>query len=283
MTTETKAPAYRAPYAGCPLCGGAGTELLGEADCRSHPLWHPPLAPSLRWLHCRSCRHVFTDTFYTEEGLQELFRQANPTQVAGGDPELQRMIWSPVVERVLRWLPERTGIFSENPARWVDVGCGAGGLLFTAAEYGFAATGLDLREDAVRALRDLGYQALRADLLAVEGEASLEVLSMADVLEHMPYPVGALRQAHRLLAQGGVLFVSCPNRDSSSWRTMDRAGANPYWSEIEHYHNFSRSSLVWLLRRCGFEPVQYAVSARYKASMEIIAIRAGQAAASPVC
>jgi protein O-GlcNAc transferase len=65
---------------------------------------------------------------------------------------------------------------------------------------------------------------------------------MADVLEHMPYPKKRLAAAHRLLQPGGALFVSMPNRDSMVWRLLDAAEANPYWAELEHYHNFGRSN-----------------------------------------
>lgn len=266
--------AYRLSYDACPICGQDRSTFLCEADCQGHPLWHPPLPSLLRWLLCASCGHVFTDSFYSEAGLREVLRESNPGQVAGGDPDLQRMVWSSVVERVLRALPDRSAVFGATPMKWLDVGCGGGGLVLTAAEYGFAATGLDLRAEAVRAIQELGGSAIQTDLLAIAEHNRFQVISMADVLEHMPYPVGALRHAHTLLEKQGVLFISCPNRDCSSWRSMDARGVNIYWREIEHYHNFSRKSLVWLLRQCGFEPVSYAVSTRYKACMEIVAIRA---------
>ena len=97
---------------------------------------------------------------------------------------------------------------------------------------------------------------------------------MADVLEHMPYPKVGLEAAHRLLQPGGVLLVSIPNMGSAVWKAMDDGNANPYWGEIEHYHNFDRERLYALLAEGGFEPVRYGVSHRYRACMEVIAVRA---------
>jgi hypothetical protein len=54
---------------------------------------------------------------------------------------------------------------------------------------------------------------------------------------------------------------------------MDRAGKNPYWSELEHLHNFGRARLEALLREVGFTPTAYAVSERYLAGMEVVAKR----------
>jgi hypothetical protein len=62
--------------------------------------------------------------------------------------------------------------------------------------------------------------------------------------------------------------------ESMLWKAMDRQRANPYWAEIEHYHNFGRSRLYALLREMGFEPLRYGISERYRAGMEVIARKA---------
>jgi protein O-GlcNAc transferase len=100
------------------------------------------------------------------------------------------------------------------------------------------------------------------------------VISMADVLKHMPFPVAALAAAHRLLQQHGVLCLSMP-MDNIVWRLMHANGVNPYSGEIEHYHNFSRKRLFALLQSQGFQPVEYSVSERYRVCMQVIAVKQG--------
>lgn len=269
---------YRTPYRACPLCGLSKFSVVGAADCGKHPMWHDPLPEKLTWLRCDSCEHIFTDSFYTEAGLKELFRHAHPYQMAGGDCEQQRQLWAPVVKLVLEALPDRARLF-DGGLSWLDVGCGSGGLVYTAAEFGFAATGIDLREETARRLRDFGYPAIQADIHSVRSPAPINVVSMADLLEHTAYPVATLLRAHELLDSEGTLYISCPNRDCGSWRQMDSRRTNPYWCEIEHHHNFSRESLMRLLRQCGFRPVAYSVSGRYISCMEIVAAKARPSAA----
>lgn len=107
----------------------------------------------------------------------------------------------------------------------------------------------------------------------METNQPVDVLSFMDVLEHMPWPVGALAKAYSLVRPGGILALSMPNTQCSSWKAMDAARQNPYWIEIEHHHNFSRDLLYRLLDASGFEPVWYGVSLRYKAGMEVVAFR----------
>lgn len=269
------APHLRQPFAACPLCGSPAFTPLGSFDCRGHALWHPPLPEQLAWRRCTACGHVHTDGHFTAEGLVELFRHSHASQVAGGDADPQRFVWSRVVERVLAALPAAPRLFAGGLS-WLDVGCGAGGLVYTAAEYGFAATGLDARAEAADALRALGCQAITGDLMDAPLAGPYTVISLADVLEHLPDPVAALRRVRGLIAEDGALFVSCPNMDCASWRALDANRRNPYWGEIEHLHNFSRARLMALLAATGFTPVRYGVSQRYKACMEIIALPAAR-------
>jgi 2-polyprenyl-3-methyl-5-hydroxy-6-metoxy-1,4-benzoquinol methylase len=116
----------------------------------------------------------------------------------------------------------------------------------------------------------LGVEAHCIDITAFNGPDRLSVISMADVLEHMPFPQKGLAAAHRLLRPGGIVFVSMPNYNSAVWRLLDAANANPYWGELEHFHNFSRARLYALAGEMGFEPVHYGISERYRICMEVV-------------
>lgn len=259
-------PTPRILFQGCPLCGGGGRpRLLRTADCSAHPLYHPVVSPQISWLRCEDCAHVFTDGYFPEGVLQVIFARTHPNQQPGAGFEQQRMISARIVERVARYA---------DLGAWLDVGFGNGSLLFTAEEWGFAPVGLDLRPSSVEAVRRLGIEARCADLTTLDEPGRFSVVSLADVLEHMPFPRAGLAAAHRLLRPGGVLFLSMPHYDCAAWRLLDAANANPYWGELEHFHNFSRRRLHALLEESGFVPVHYNVSERYRVCMEIIARRA---------
>ncbi len=154
---------------------------------------------------------------------------------------------------------------------WLDVGFGNGSLLFTAQEYGFTPVGIDLRQGNVDRLKAVGIEARCVDISKLQMDRLCRVVSMADVLEHMPFPGIGLEAAKRLTASGGILLISMPNIESIVWTAMDATGANPYWGELEHYHNFGRARLYGLLREYGFEPIRYGISERYRACMQVIA------------
>ena len=216
----------------------------------------------MNWLRCGACGHVFTDGYFTAEAVALIFSATHLHQRVGHDIEMQRAISARMVEDVLPYT-------SDGP--WLDVGFGNAALLFTAQEYGFTPIGVDLRSENVTALAKLGIEAHMAELAELELDQPCAVVSLADVIEHMPFPKDGLRAAHRLLADDGIALISMPNSDSMIWRKFNEAGVNPYWGELEHYHNFGRSRLYSLLREMGFEPVKYGVSERYRACMQVIA------------
>ena len=264
-------------YLSCPLCGAA-SRVLGTADCSGHPLWHEPLPRTLEWMECEGCGHVHTRRFWTPAGLAELFGNLNETQVlrASDDIDAIRATWAPVVERAIALLGGyRAAMNAPQPPAWVDVGCGNGGLLMAAGDFGFSAMGVDARAETADQLRALGFNAISGNFadVALDKRFHIDVLSMMDILEHLPFPKQALAKAAQIVRPGGLIVISLPDLTCSSWRLMDVGKHNPYWIEIEHHHNFSRTKLLDLLREAGFEPAEFAIPSRYRAQMEVYAIR----------
>lgn len=218
----------------------------------------------MTWRQCDGCLHVFTDGFFADGALDFLLSHTNDDQVPGHDLERQRYISARMIDRVLPFA---------DGGRWLDVGFGNAALLFTVREYGYEPVGLDLRRPHVERLAAFGIESHCTDIATFHPAYDCQVVSMADVLEHMPYPGKGLEAAWRLLCDGGVLFLSMPNIESAVWKAMDDTRTNPYWGELEHYHNFSRTRLYSLLEETGFTPVRFGISERYRAAMEVIALK----------
>lgn len=250
-------------YSQCPLCESQALKFKKIAGCSHHSLYKPDLPSELKWLQCEVCDHVFTDGYWTDEALGLIFASTHPNQLPGHEPHHHRSVASRMVENVIA--------HTRADGIWLDVGFGNGALLGCAEEYGFKVVGLDLRKQAVELMRLDGVEAHSMLFEDFEPLQKLSVISMADVLEHMPYPKTALSHAHKILDKDGLLLVSMPNLDCYAWRLLDRKNVNPYWGELEHYHNFGRNRLYKLLEEHGFEPLSYGVSQRYYLCMEVIA------------
>lgn len=101
-------------------------------------------------------------------------------------------------------------------ARILDVGCGRGQLLVTMAEEGFIdLTGVDpfIESDIEH---PEGIRILRSELGRVRGAWDLIMLHHS--LEHVPDPLGTLRDARERLRPRGRVLVRLPVADCAAWR-----------------------------------------------------------------
>jgi ubiquinone/menaquinone biosynthesis C-methylase UbiE len=137
----------------------------------------------------------------------------------------------------------------------LDVGCAAGDFLAAVQNLDSRRLlGTDLSDRAVRRARQrFGIQAWVGTVPALPlPSASVGVVTLWHVFEHLPHPVAALRDIARILEPDGVLILACPMADSWEARLFGR-----YWAGYDvprHLFAYSRQTLPPLLQRVGFEP-----------------------------
>jgi SAM-dependent methyltransferase len=92
-----------------------------------------------------------------------------------------------------------------------DVGAGAGGFLGPLARFG-TVTGFDDSPELVAFCHERGFtDTVLAGLPALGvPDASADLVTLFDVIEHIEDDVGALREVRRVLRPGGLVFISTP-------------------------------------------------------------------------
>lgn len=259
-------------YTACPLCRSSDFRPLLRMNCTGNPMWQEPLEPEMVWVKCWDCEHVFTEGYFTEEALEIIFRNAPDDVAVGTNVEYWRNMSAKMVERVI----DKIGLPKEGRTLWLDVGFGNGSLLMTAQEFGFDVYGIDMNEKGVTEIRKRSIPAYFGPIANFVNEnVDLAfrpmVISMADVVEHEPFPQESLHSARKLIDPAGILLISMPNAGAPLWDHLNETNSNPYWYNIGHYHNFTRANLYSLLRATGFEPVHYNAAERYRCCMEVLA------------
>lgn len=105
--------------------------------------------------------------------------------------------------------------------RALDVGCGAGLLCEPLARMGAAVTGLDAAPENIAAAQTHAAQSglsidYRTGSVEDLGDATFDLVTSLEVIEHVSDPVAFVRGLARALAPGGLMILSTPNRTALS-------------------------------------------------------------------
>ena len=140
--------------------------------------------------------------------------------------------------------------------RLLEVGCGHGLLLDEARKRGWEVRGLEIAEasrEHARGVLGLDVRAATVEELDPASDGGVQAIVLADVLEHLDDPVGALQRCARLLAPAGVACVVTPDPSS---RTARLAGAR-WWALLpSHTYLVPLATLRALLREQGLRAVE---------------------------
>jgi SAM-dependent methyltransferase len=221
----------------CPICDGrtvpsARLGRLGYRECsRCGFVFRPDVDEA-------ATREVYEGGAYAE--AHELY--ADPARIDG----LRRDA------RVrLRWLAPHAA-----SGRLLDVGAAGGAFVAEAVGAGYDARGLE----PTPAFAGFARERLGVDVMdgtiesAALPAASLDVVTLWHVLEHLPDPRDAVDRLRDALVPGGVLALEVPNfggalaqRDGASWGSLQ---------PDVHVNQFTPGALAALLTRVRLEVVE---------------------------
>jgi SAM-dependent methyltransferase len=120
----------------------------------------------------------------------------------------ERHWWYRGRRRMLNTVLERLGL--PPRARVLDAGCGSGRTLDDLARLG-EAHGMELNATALAAARARGHDVRHGPVEAIAyDDASFDLVTCLDVIEHTDDDVAALRELRRVTRPGGHLVVTVP-------------------------------------------------------------------------
>jgi len=195
----------------CPLCRSQGFRVVESRSKREIiQLWAEVGKPlperllsdypdQIDLLICKSCGLKFHDPRLAGGGDFYEAIDAGPGYYIESRPEFVYAL----------------GCASTHAAKSVlDVGCGAGLFLDQAKAGGLRTFGMELNQAAASLARNKGHRVF-SDLLTSQFTENcperFDVITLFQVVEHLPDPIAVLKQAKKLLAKDGQIIVSVPN------------------------------------------------------------------------
>jgi SAM-dependent methyltransferase len=225
----------------CKICGGRSASPFNEKD-------------GFRILKCDSCSVVFLDhdphldslrRFYSEE----YFESGTDCRGYESYEDCEKFLTTNFQHRI-----ERLGRYVSG-GRVLDVGCGYGYFLRCLGPE-FQGVGIDISEYAVRFARErFGLDATAGTLTETSfPNGHFSLVTMWDVIEHLPDPAGTLAIVRTALEDDGVLALTTGDVGSVAARLS--GGRWHLFTVPDHLWFFSERTLRELLDRTGFRVIE---------------------------
>lgn len=222
----------------CPLCRNQETHLL-----LSDPL---PFGWTRKIYRCTSCGSGFASPMPSPEQIAQFYNADYFTFLETGMVTRLRM------KRIRKFLLQLAAA-----GRLLDVGCGTGEFMELMRKIGFEVEGIELSPYAVVRAKAKGLAVWEGDFETLSSQLPAnhyDIITMLDVIEHLPNPAEALSLSHRLLKAGGWIFLHTPDY------TNVLLGTHLYiitkeWERV-HLVYFTPEGLETILNRCGFQKVK---------------------------
>jgi len=219
----------------CVLCGAVRCKLFLTID-------------EYQLFRCRECQLVFV---YPQPPKSKLEQLRADLYGSNGYREMYFSSSDRLRRRFGRCLKE-IAKYKTN-GKLLDVGCSYGFFLEMAAGTWEAYGVESCEESADYARQQLGLNVSAGTLDSAKlPDRFFDVITMWDVLEHQSSVKGMMQEVARILKDGGLLFIQCPNIDSLMAKLTRYKG----WGWLcvpDHLVHFSPQSLIDLLQRSDLE------------------------------
>lgn len=194
---------------------------------------------------------------------------------------------TPLLRQILRSIADQK---LSEPARILDIGCAAGGLMHRVIDslelkgYRAVPFGIEISPSLCRRadseFKELGGFVVEADALKGAGQLidhEFDVVVMSSFLEHEAQPLELLKRLHAVLPEHGRIVIKVPNF-SSVWRQF-RGGRWCGFRYPDHVNYFTSKTLSILADSAGFQLEPQSLRDRMPTSDSMYAILSKRQAA----
>lgn len=237
----------------CPVCETEDTKFCGWRGGEAHQSGAGVKTAIVR---CRNCSHQYPNPMPFPEGdLSEIYVDADE-YFRGHDVEKKKQNGL----SLMREFELRLG----KKGRFLDVGCGAGELLWAAKTSGWEAQGIDPSKEFIEIGRErLGVEGRVTTLEEANFPGDhFDAVIMSGIIEHLYDPLETLKEIHRVLKPNGWFWFDAPNEDGfymklgnlymrlrgKDWVVTLAPTFPPY-----HVQGFNPKSLKNLVEKSDFE------------------------------
>ncbi|MBD3225017.1 MAG: methyltransferase domain-containing protein [Caldithrix sp.] len=147
----------------------------------------------------------------------------------------------------------------QDGERVLEIGCGGSPLprLWTGRDFRYVAVDIPLNNlQKLKTSANRPMHLISGDIFKLPLQsASMDVVVLSEILEHLEEAVTALKQVHTVLKETGRLLLSVPYNETITYQLC--VHCNKPTPTNAHFHSFDRETMDATLSMAGFHFAQY--------------------------
>ena len=227
----------------CPACDGSNYEPRFVKN-------------SFNYVTCKSCKTFFISPRPSMELLEKFYECSqnyaywNDVIFPASEAKRKEKIFYPRVDLVL----ELCKIYAKDAVSLLEIGAGYGTFCEVMKERDFfeKIVAIEPTPALAKTCREKGIEVIESPIEQVEfrPDERFDVIVNFEVIEHLYSPKDFIAGCRKIVKEGGLLILTCPNGEGFDVATL---GTVSDTVDHEHLNYFNPESLGGLLKNSGFE------------------------------
>jgi 2-polyprenyl-3-methyl-5-hydroxy-6-metoxy-1,4-benzoquinol methylase len=214
----------------CPVCGSNSAVHILDKSASSY-------------YKCSDCTMVYLNPMMNEQATIDYYTNLNTGQgdVVASDSKFYTEIYSMGLDSIQEY---------KSSGKILDIGCSTGFFLDIAKNRGWETVGIELGIEEASKAQLKGHVVHKETIEKIPESEMFDVVTMWDVLEHIPDGIDQLKKINQHLNNKGILFFQIPNSDALAAKIM-RSECRMF-DGLEHTNLYNPKTIIMLAEKSGF-------------------------------
>ena len=191
-------------------------------------------------VQCKYCTLAYVNPRVQNKNLYDLY-SSQYFRGASSGYENYELIEDLRIKTFKKWYLEIEPFLKERTGDALDIGCAAGYFLQILEERNWRVEGIELEEKMNGIVRSKGYSVYNTPLEYFKTKKKYQLISLFDVLEHLPKLNLHIKKLYRLLEDNGSIIIVTPDLNSRQRKIFGKRWFQ--FKPFEHIQYFTCQSL----------------------------------------
>jgi len=233
----------------CAVCGSEQKQLLYKVK-------------GFDIVQCKKCDFVFVDPRIKNEDLYKIYSDNYFTSQTDGygykDYELTSHLR---IKTFQKWIDGIEPYLSKTKGPVLDIGCASGYFIELMRDKGWDVEAVELDKNMIEKVKAKNFKVFERPFEEFTSSKKFKLITMFDVLEHIPDLKTTFQKFHELLDEDGVVALITPDFGSTQRKLFGKKWFQ--YKPQEHIQYFSPATLAKAVTPYGLEVIHCSPSGQY--------------------